>query len=124
MRISDWSSDVCSSDLRKTVLPASPQRRIIGPESVYHGALGDRTAAAFLGDLREGPFEPLEIGDLLPNALEMFDRQIGDLSAGVILLIDKREQAAKFHDTEPNFAAAQKIGKATGKERVDQYVRI
>src|SRR3546814_4423280 len=79
MRISDWSSDVCSSDLRKTVLPASPQRRIIGPESVYHGALGDRTAAAFLGDLREGPFEPLEIGDLLPNALEMFDRQIGDL---------------------------------------------
>src|SRR3546814_19312162 len=49
MRISDWSSDVCSSDLLGLVLvePVAAQQRAVG---VMRGLLGRRFAAAQLVD--------------------------------------------------------------------------
>src|SRR3546814_3490606 len=44
MRISDWSSDVCSSDLAAIAIPASPRM----PEQVRHDDLVYFFAGAFL----------------------------------------------------------------------------
>src|SRR3546814_9683553 len=53
MRISDWSSDVCSSDLAPRVLHKALRRRALADRAVA-GAEGERPHGAALG-LRPGP---------------------------------------------------------------------
>src|SRR3546814_10644895 len=50
MRISEWSSDVCSSDLRPAVPP--PGHRVGGTEAAFAGAApgAGSVTASFLGD--------------------------------------------------------------------------
>src|SRR3546814_14102940 len=75
MRISDWSSDVCSSDLAKTLLfendkayqvrAVSPDRRYVGLSRIVDNAtkhcyVYDRTEAKLIQLTVEG--QPVEIG--------------------------------------------------------------
>src|SRR3546814_67782 len=56
MRISDWSSDVCSSDLRAMTRPALPEWIVSPGLTGYEGALADmeaRAAAIHAGEARE-----------------------------------------------------------------------
>src|SRR3546814_10557645 len=104
MRISDWSSDVCSSDL-----------------------IDDRAAAARL-HVREGrPHRPPGApGADLQRALEhlvglVLQQDIGGELRGVV---DQYVQAAKFADgaLDHRFDLFLEIGRASCRERVCQYV--
>src|SRR3546814_4236498 len=62
MRISDWSSDVCSSDLLDIDDVETPDER---------GRVGERQRA-FVGDEGQGPLQPIEIG-LGPAPQRLFE---------------------------------------------------
>src|SRR3546814_8734190 len=105
MRISDWSSDVCSSDLRGDLVCVKPAWLyddrsglvvIAGRESLigHHLASGrNDTAARVLHDWRE----------LFPDALYL-------------------ELTRTGRDGEEAFNAAAEIGRASCRERVCKYV--
>src|SRR3546814_18430054 len=44
MRISDWSSDVCSSDLHRPGAPVDPEDRAVVQKRLVHGQPRDLTA--------------------------------------------------------------------------------
>src|SRR3546814_16571071 len=50
MRISDWSSDVCSSDLHRDVTRADFQRREVAGQQQYAAAVGLRGIKVFEAD--------------------------------------------------------------------------
>src|SRR3546814_3739331 len=62
MRISDWSSDVCSSDLSRDFRAGSGRRRIgrpnrrRGPEGPRHDVVEKGSAAAAAEDVTDGAF--------------------------------------------------------------------
>src|SRR3546814_13642479 len=85
MRIRDWSSDVCSSDLRVAALRH---------EAGDHAVKDDAVIEALAG----------ELGD----SLDMFGRQIG----------------AQTDDDVAGRQRQGKIGRASCRERVCQYVSI
>src|SRR3546814_11329685 len=97
MRISDWSSDVCSSDLRST------SRTTVAPGMAR---LMDRMARV-AGRVLTGMREP---AGFVPG-LTAADQAVGDLV----------ERAAADLDEPPIF---REIGRASGGERVCQYVWI
>src|SRR3546814_18267020 len=71
MRISDWSSDVCSSDLqlaRADVAPSFDQLRKISP--VEQGRRHRRGAARRCDDGRTVEFEPAKPGEQMPPSNE------------------------------------------------------
>src|SRR3546814_5399206 len=75
LRISDWSSDVCSSDLVGGVGPARQQERADVAEPVLDGAEGGAIAAA-LGDVERGlaevaalRIELAQVGEVVDPAL-------------------------------------------------------
>src|SRR3546814_14044070 len=106
MRISDWSSDVCSSDL--AVLADVSTQRI----PVQRAAVVDFDIAATLfaqhcqGVLRQNAAIPQRT--LAAGVGAAFGRQLAGSPIGVI--------AGGFHGTE--------IGRASCRERVCQYVEI
>src|SRR3546814_20685343 len=63
MRISDWSSDVCSSDLSRDFRAGSGRRRIgrpnrrRGPEGPRHDVVEKGSAAAAPEDVTDGAFD-------------------------------------------------------------------
>src|SRR3546814_18303378 len=142
MRISDWSSDVCSSDLAARVGAIGPgdaiDRRgrqegvrelIFGPEC--RGA-GDREIAAGQRRLR-GPVLARKRRDMVRKFV---DRGLGDMTvAGDLAAIDGEQRRAFFHVEVVAIAARRgfgaprsildqrpgAIGRASGRERGCQY---
>src|SRR3546814_12922905 len=101
MRISDWSLDVCSSDLRLYEYWCS---RCQG------GALPSRR-----------DIDPLDIPDLLPN-LFLLD-VIGDAEDFVFRLAGSRvEEAFSMSLRGRSIAEIHTLGRASCRERVCQYV--
>src|SRR3546814_19963923 len=105
MRISDWSSDVCSSDLLGTHAPADggdilDALRLIGAR-LLGGAVLAQPAAAQVGDVLGRDRQALALG----HQTRQRGRNSG-YHAGVLSLhLEKRE-----------------IGRASCRERVCQYV--
>src|SRR3546814_13154093 len=101
MRISDWSSDVCSSDLNLTLVKAEAERSgccdLVNP-AVYCGAVEPQR----------------QIPDRNHRQLELdaFDRLIRRVDAERLVI---GEIGSRSIDNG-------QIGRATGRERVCQYV--
>src|SRR3546814_2982963 len=80
MRISDWSSDVCSSDLRLSLQAASDRMQdslIGGAYSAIAREAGDGAAALFLPDgrlLAQARSLPLLLGSLIPAVAAVLQR--------------------------------------------------
>src|SRR3546814_18255314 len=114
MRISDWSSDVCSSDLfgsREGLIQAVHDMRVPAMEKARQERLAeiDRAGRTDLEAL---------LGALLLPIIE-------------VLPPDERRSFAKFmlrlltlDDAEHPFLRSIEIGRASGRERVCQYVLI
>src|SRR3546814_16390266 len=114
MRISDWSSDVCSSDLRGQMRNAAPAHRL---------QIGDKTARRRQVRPAEAPeaVERRNAEKLLqprfgPDAVEIASTPAGGIHRRAVPIL-RRHQLGR--------AAAGKlgqIGRATCRERVWQYV--
>src|SRR3546814_863814 len=55
MRISDWSSDVCSSDLLESVVLRSQSLAVYAPENIGHFGLALEAYAHFTSPIRRYP---------------------------------------------------------------------
>src|SRR3546814_12290478 len=101
MRISDWSSDVCSSDLR-----ASSRQAIaapIGPQVMPYRAWVRQPS---------GPLRPLTLGSRLASGTRTLSKnsaEVTDARRLILCLIS---------------CALKQIGRASCRERVCQYVSI
>src|SRR3546814_11802971 len=118
MRISDWSSDVCSSDLfedleRIEQHPGRVEQHIADPaaEDDADRRVKDEIVGMALGHRRAGLFEQLE---QIPPA----DEDAADI--GERIPAQDRVPANR----EQNGIAAEEIGRASRRERVGQYVEI
>src|SRR3546814_14285964 len=103
MRISDWSSDVCSSDLIPTPAPESDSslfRSVFANASIL---LSGKAAGAVLG---------LGVAALAARAL-------GIHAFGILILVHAFAEAVK---DLAGFQSWQEIGRASCRERVCQYV--
>src|SRR3546814_4377008 len=110
MRISDWSSDVCSSDLETGVVVAST---LIDRQSnaggvvvlALHRAVADeRTAALVLGDLEEA----LTLGSM-PTAA-------GEQAGGLGAWLDCLRMQADAQAAGPGLAALEAAAQSAGAE--------
>src|SRR3546814_21016835 len=108
MRISDWSSDVCSSDLeRREVRAGTGFRKALAPPVVD---VGDTREKALL--LRIGP----ECRDDRADHIDVERRAFGGMRERHLLLEDIALRG------RPALAAIVEIGRAPCRERVCQYV--
>src|SRR3546814_16904725 len=107
MRISDWSSDVCSSDLLRAVAPGRPGFVVLEPrlEVPEHA--------------REPAFAPLRIPPPRPRVPAPHGL-ITTMSAVSGNFLPSRVRAI----WSMRLASAQEIGRASWRERVCQYVQI
>src|SRR3546814_14307977 len=110
MRISDWSSDVCSSDL----LPFPDWRRPVGEDEEFLA----RSWSEGRHDWKQFEVRRREIVVAArPGTNPAFDRRFLErLEAGTLSSL-----ASELSQPELE-AAAGKIGRASGRERVCQYV--
>src|SRR3546814_13543316 len=99
MRISDWSSDVCSSDLKAFVSGGAPLNYDIG---VFFQALGLRILQGY------GQTESAPVVSCNPPGRNKL-RTVGRPLAGVQVRIAEDGEILE-------------IGRASGRERVCQYV--
>src|SRR3546814_8028927 len=98
MRISDWSSDVCSSDLRTSRL-----------DEHAAGLLAPTGAAGYLCDLLECPLRCAEIAPLQPKVGidHPHQRQIGEVIAlGHKLGADNDVDLPRFHVAHEQIGSA------------------
>src|SRR3546814_20782620 len=83
MRISDWSSDVCSSDLFNGAAPAVAPRRAVGTtwtvQTSWPGGVGLDTFKAWCHSIVEQPSGELSFEPYAPN--ELVGRDEADASA-------------------------------------------
>src|SRR3546814_15625857 len=107
MRISDWSSDVCSSDLPDVELFAGARRQQLR----LVGRIGDLTLIGL--QPRDIILEPAEFGDL---AVHLVCRPLDPPRR---LAAPDGQLAAIARD---RLAEARQIGRASCRERVCQYV--
>src|SRR3546814_3892372 len=117
MRISDWSSDVCSSDLNLTARLAFGAARFndeIGTRPL--DAIGNLQAADHL-QLRRGHAGAAHHAPSLHPSGRRNDRDRPDLAPAALF----EEQRNVEHD-EIARAVAREIGRASCRERVCQYV--
>src|SRR3546814_202058 len=107
MRISDWSSDVCSSDLGSALCPDAGERRYAADvaERRTHGAVQARTGQALLRSAALRVVSRAARGQMADTGHRAGDIEIG--SSGC------RRAAA---DT-CNPAAADRVGKTAGPEK-------
>src|SRR3546814_20484854 len=102
MRISDWSSDVCSSDLPELRIPEGRDMQAIG-SNVYR------------------------VLDKLKRTPGTQDDGTVDSTALLAWLVDVRERLrlvgrSNVGDSQLGPLLGRKIGRASGRERVCQYV--
>src|SRR3546814_6259243 len=102
MRISDWSSDVCSSDLGVQVESADRARHDIGGQD-SHGQLVLVTQTLAQGSAEIAARQPQFVSQLLGSMVE-----IGEVIAPALDLAARGDQ--------------REIGRASCRERVCQYV--
>src|SRR3546814_18393741 len=115
MRISDWSSDVCSSDLPSSVTVDSDE-----PDS------GNHSGAAILRRVLVRNRGPLAIGTVLVCLHQLTETAV-PLSIGVI--IDRAVETSDTTDLIVSivglaalFLVLTELGRASCRERVGQYV--
>src|SRR3546814_1400045 len=103
MRISDWSSDVCSSDLHALALA----RNAIGRLNHHKPVQLQRRPFA------EPLYDPQELNGIIPNDT----RKPYDVREVIARVVDGSE----FDEFKARFGTTQ-IGRASCRERVCQYV--
>src|SRR3546814_12158655 len=106
MRISDWSSDVCSSDLAEVI-----------DAPVHHaGTAAEDHALASIGDV-----DPIDAGPEILAHIDAVLRRDEDMIAAV----GRKPQqvgAVLAADIPQQFCDLAEIGMASGRDRVCQYV--
>src|SRR3546814_7687252 len=126
MRISDWSSDVCSSDLRRLSPDAEAGMSLFTAEQVIF--VVDDDAA-----LREANVQTLDLAGLTAEAFadahSVLPRIAADFPGAVVTDIrmpgmDGLELRAAIHAIDPEIPVIliTEIGRASCRERVCQYV--
>src|SRR3546814_14182783 len=114
MRISDWSSDVCSSDLTKRLLLIAHLDTVFEPDSPFQRfeRMGDKAKGPGVGDDKGGMVVAIA-------ALRAMAEQ-GELTADKLLraLTDTKFTAS----IDAEFKQMPEIGRASCRERVCQYV--
>src|SRR3546814_9655016 len=109
MRISDWSTDVCSSDLERTA-----------------GVEDHRAADAALFEPRLGRFIDFGAGDEVRRQQHIVERarRIAAVGAGDEIAVEQRQRQTRLETANADAAAlsAVEIGRASCRERVCQYV--
>src|SRR3546814_16111997 len=110
MRISDWSSDVCSSDLDDAVLVAAD-----GDRRIDQGALG-------AVEIFDESLDAALVMELLDHGIGM--PRVGQDDADAAVEEGELAQPA-FEDREIELGAGEgdggQIGRAGGRERVEKY---
>src|SRR3546814_15325502 len=116
MRISDWSSDVCSSDLSKQL---KVNVRIIAATN------RDPKHAVISGNFRSDLLYRLAV---FPVWIPPLRERKKDIVYFAQRFVDELNEQEKTQKTLPPAAAkvleSHKIGRASGRERVCQYVTI
>src|SRR3546814_6208726 len=107
MRISDWSSDVCSSDLTCSAIADIP-----GASHTAAGPSAERTAGYVMPTPWEANLDPSDNVDFYADFGE-------PTSEGTAPVLTAGEIIASF--TVITTAAATEIGRASCRERVCQY---
>src|SRR3546814_18339654 len=115
MRISDWSSDVCSSDLARRRAPGGRSRQSPGEEGAGAsiGEFGSLFVAAIAAGRREAV---VETGIVVERHLRIgIERLVNLLLRGMIdeMILGRDMQHQRVRD---------QIGRASCRERVCQYV--
>src|SRR3546814_17284118 len=115
MRISDWSSDVCSSDLDGDG-KAQPQHRLGGPSRLWTSGVGTVFTGRFRLeiDMPEAVAEQRERYACDIGLVRFERRQVGDPRAG-----NSEHKQQKRDDAA---SRGEQIGRATCRERGCQYV--
>src|SRR3546814_11937556 len=119
MRISDWSSDVCSSDLaglRRAVrgqLLADHHEAALGIDEgdVGHGRLRDVGEGADIGFLARHRIDALVIGDEVAPDIEM----VGELAGALEIGIESRRGDSVVADMDPLGGRKDRKSAASGK---------
>src|SRR3546814_16461587 len=113
MRISDWSSDVCSSDLNGLVLPMARDLMDLGirVNSIMPGVFG----TPLLGNMNPKVKESLEASVPFPKRLGKAE-EYASLAMEMVRNNYFNGQAVRLD------GAIRKIGRASCRERVCQYV--
>src|SRR3546814_1225275 len=106
MRISDWSSDVCSSDLRMKT----------GKSYAKPMDIGDVIVAATVGEVLESQSDALPVGTMVAGYLGWQEKAIA--RAKHLQMIP----ATGGVSPSAYLGAAGQIGRASCRERVCQYV--
>src|SRR3546814_15710183 len=124
MRISDWSSDVCSSDLQIDVLalPQGADQFVLLPTQCV--PVGEAPAPFDAGEAAS----PLAVADRLHRADQGLRRHTAYIDAGPSddAMADEGDLGARFRrrdgGREPGGTGTNQIGRASGRERVGQDV--
>src|SRR3546814_6259654 len=109
MGISDWSSDVCSSDLARVMLALDPLA-LVGHRHLESGPAESPLAGATLGEAPGGHPDHRVVLAVLNRVVEQVLKYLGQFVA----LADHRRQRLGDDLDE--------IGRAACRERVCQYV--
>src|SRR3546814_13850798 len=128
MRISDWSSDVCSSDLLST----HPRNTGELLNNLAIAKLEQQQAISELDTLKDSvASDYLDVLDLLKVAQTHFHKypnpsvcplcESGDRVEGLTAEVDKRIHSLGLH-RQMEAAQRAEIGRESGRERVCQYV--
>src|SRR3546814_17196507 len=124
MRISDWSSDVCSSDLHRALQRGQQESELRGHVQLF-GGHGDPAVdaaavemhlvavpavleAEFVGQLPGHVFHPLAC--------------LGEREGMLVLDVDAGHGGLLAWLSPPSVATGREIGRARGRERVGMYV--
>src|SRR3546814_13985434 len=118
MRISDWSSDVCSSDLKSTLFNNVTQSDVYAANQLF------ATLDPTLRRLELDDVGPVVLADTvgfirhLPHKLvESFRATLEESSNA-----DLHLHVIDAHEPERDQKIEQEIGRESGRERVGQYV--
>src|SRR3546814_1608150 len=120
MRISDWSSDVCSSDLGKVAAASQPERAQIVAERIIERIIERNQGRRRLPQRRKGYTQKPVVGG------HKVYRRTGEYEDGAVgeIFIDMHKEGAAFRSLMNNFAIAISIGLQYGvplEEYVEAY---
>src|SRR3546814_7018523 len=115
MRISDWSSDVCSSDLKAD--EPRPYAVLLSRHAPEHPILvvADYYLASFLG-------QPTWVEDIRPFRAVMMPLDLPPKRADIDRFIPVAGRGVAWVDNARERYSFGKIGRASCRERVCQYV--